>query len=66
MSPEIYNEVIWFNSNFTGQKFWYVCSMYQTGNLHLKDVYNKDSKQFYEYAEIQAVLPANYNYLEYY
>ena len=47
-------------------KFYYVHSMYQAGLLHLKDVYNKDSKQFYEYVEIQVILPGNYNYLEYY
>ena len=40
--------------------------MYQAGILHLKDVYNKDLKQFYEYAEIPVILPSNYNYLEYY
>ena len=35
--------------------------MYQAGILHLKDVYNKDSKQFSVYAEIQVILPGNYN-----
>ena len=40
--------------------------MYQAGILCLKDVYNKDLKQFYKYAEIQAILPGKYKYLEYY
>ena len=66
MSPEIYNQVIWFNSQLTGQNFYYVCGMYQADVPHLKDIYNKDSKQYYEYAEIQTILLGNCSYLEYY
>ena len=47
-------------------KIYYVCGMFQAGILCLKDVYNNDSKQFYEYAEIEVILPGNYNYLEHY
>ena len=65
-SPEIYNQVICFNSQITGQTFYYVHSMYQVSISHLKDVYNKDSKQLYEYAEILVIVPGTYNYLEYY
>ena len=63
-TPEIYNQVIWFNSQHTGQKFYCACGMYQAGTLHLKGVYSKDLKQFDKYAEIQAILLGNYNYLE--
>ena len=35
MRSEIYNHVIWFNSQLTGQKFYYVHGMYQAGMLHL-------------------------------
>ena len=45
--------------------YYYVHGMYQANILHLKDVYNKDSKQFYKYSEIQAILSGNYNHLAY-